>query len=64
MTKLAMFNQQNSNDMKEQIIDKLDFTEDQYEEARTPEMLPFSEMIDNAIKENAIKEFEAIDKNG
>lgn len=45
--------------MKEQIIDKLDFTEEQYEEVREPDMLPFSEMVDNAIKD-----FEAIDADG
>lgn len=45
--------------MKEQIIDKLDFTEEQYEEVREPDMLPISEMVDNAIKD-----FEAIDADG
>lgn len=44
---------------KEQIIDKLDFTEEQYEKVRKPDMLSFGEMVDNAIKE-----FEAIDKDG
>lgn len=46
-------------DMKDQIIDKLDFTEEQYEEVRESDMLPFGDMVDNAIKE-----FEAIDKDG
>lgn len=45
--------------MKEEIINNLDFSEEEYEKVRKPDMLPFGEMVDNAIKE-----FEAIDKDG
>ena len=46
-------------DIKDQIIEKLDFTEEQYEEARKPDMLPFGEMVDNAIND-----FEALAADG
>lgn len=45
--------------MKEEIINNLDFSEEEYEKVRKLDMLPFGEMVDNAIKE-----FEAIDKDG
>lgn len=45
--------------MKEEIINNLDFSEEEYEKVRKPDMLPFGEMVDNAIKK-----FEAIDADG
>lgn len=44
---------------KEQIIDKLDFTEEQYNKVRLARWLTFDEMVDNAIKD-----FEALAHDG
>ena len=36
--------------VKEQIIKNLDFTKEEYEKVRTPNMVSFNEMVDNAIR--------------